>query len=376
MIFSWTQQTFVRDLFDWFEIYGREHLPWRVDRAPYNVWVSEIMLQQTQVAKVLDYYSRFLEKFPNVSTLAEADEEEVLRLWEGLGYYRRARQLHAAARQIVERFGGVFPSRYEDVLSLPGVGRYTAGAIMSFAYDKHYPILEANTQRLFSRLIALRTPTAASESQKRLWEIAGSFVSRETCDSPRIINTALMDLGSLICTPNAPQCEKCPLQNACEAFKKDLTKQIPVAKKKVFYENRHEIALVIWENAQKKRVCLVRCKDSGRWGGLWDFPRAVVLGDEVDFDFAQNFTKNLVGLALKKVALLQTFRHGVTKYRIFLECFEAFCEDAGDIFEKTPEGECVQWVEVQKLRQFPLSSTGRQIAQILESGLDETSKIC
>ncbi len=183
---------------NWYAKNARD-LPWRATEDAYSIWLSEIMLQQTQVATVLPYYRRFLERFPNVKALAEASEEEVLKLWEGLGYYRRARQLHAAAKTIVEEHRAEFPELFEDVLALPGIGRYTAGAICSFAYNQARPIVEANTQRLYARLIKLNEPLDSKSGQAALWEFAERIVDKTRS---RLINSAVMELGAIVCTPS------------------------------------------------------------------------------------------------------------------------------------------------------------------------------
>ena len=191
----------------WFDQHQR-NLPWRKNKSLYRIWISEIMLQQTQVATVIDYFNRFVKRFPNIKRLAAASEADVLRLWEGLGYYRRARQLHAAAKTIVECHGGQFPTDITDVLALPGIGRYTAAAILSIAQDQRLPILEGNTIRLFARLLAMNSDPRTTENQKRLWEFSESLLPRKQVGD---FNQSLMELGSEICTPRNPNCKICPL---------------------------------------------------------------------------------------------------------------------------------------------------------------------
>ncbi|HTU24154.1 MAG TPA: A/G-specific adenine glycosylase, partial [Pirellulales bacterium] len=246
---------------------NRRDLPWRQTRDPYCVWISEIMLQQTQVATVIPYYERFLARFPNVRRLAAADEHEVLRHWEGLGYYRRARQLHRAARQIVAEHGGLFPTTPAAVAELAGIGRYTAGAILSIALDQPAPILEANTVRLHSRLLALDEDPASRAAQQRLWQFAEAVLPRRGAGE---LNQALMEFGSLVCTPRAPKCDACPLAEYCLARERGLEDVIPRPAKKPVVEAVREGAVVVWRSEQ----VLVRCHPAGeRWAGLWDFPR-------------------------------------------------------------------------------------------------------
>ena len=219
------KQSLRRRLLTWYAKHARD-LPWRRSRDPYRVWISEIMLQQTQVATVRDYFTRFMETFPTVHELAAADETDVLRAWEGLGYYRRARQLHAAAKQLVAEHAGEFPSDPAELQALPGIGRYTAGAIASIAFDKRAPILEANTIRLFSRLIAYRGNPHSTAGQRVLWQVAEEILPQKRVAH---FNQALMELGSLVCTPVAPKCDECPLATVCAAKAAGLQQEIPIA---------------------------------------------------------------------------------------------------------------------------------------------------
>ncbi|MGI9427831.1 MAG: A/G-specific adenine glycosylase, partial [Bythopirellula sp.] len=209
------KQTLRRRLLTWYSKHARD-LPWRKSNNPYRVWVSEVMLQQTQVETVKPYFQRFMKAFPTVRKLALADEQHVLRLWEGLGYYRRARGLHAAARKIVSEHRGRFPRDVETLQTLPGIGRYTAGAIVSIAYDQRAPILEANTIRLLARLIGYRDDPTKTAGQKLLWQTAEEVLPRK--DIARF-NQALMELGSLVCKPANPICPECPLESLCIAHR-------------------------------------------------------------------------------------------------------------------------------------------------------------
>ena len=207
------QRELRRRLVAWYATNARE-LPWRRSSDPYRIWVSEIMLQQTQVATVKPYFDRFLDAFPTVEALAAADEHQVLRLWEGLGYYRRARQLHRAAQQIVAEHGGQFPRDRETVRQLPGIGRYTAGAILSMAFDAREPILEANTVRLWSRLLAYRGDATSAAGSRLLWGAAEAILPRTGSGT---LNQSLMELGSTVCLPKAPRCDACPVAMLCQA---------------------------------------------------------------------------------------------------------------------------------------------------------------
>jgi A/G-specific adenine glycosylase len=255
-----------RRLLDWYRRTRRD-LPWRETPDPYRVWVSEIMLQQTQVERVKDYFTRFLDRFPTVHSLARAPEREVLRLWEGLGYYRRARQLHAAAKRIVADHGGEFPDTAAGLQSLPGIGRYTAGAIASIAFGAREPILEANSRRVFARLVGHDLPAGGS-SDERLWQVAGELVPAR---DPGLFNQAVMDLGAILCTPSRPQCERCPLAEHCTAHQAGRTAEIPAPTARRATKLVREVAVVIRHG---DRVVVERRPAGAWWEGLWDFPLA------------------------------------------------------------------------------------------------------
>ncbi|MEZ6089692.1 MAG: A/G-specific adenine glycosylase [Pirellulaceae bacterium] len=227
---------FRRDLLRWFDRNART-LPWRGTNDPYRVWISEIMLQQTQVSTVIPYYERFIDRFDDVASLADAEEQEVLRYWEGLGYYRRARQMHAAARKVMSDHDGIFPTNFDDVFALPGIGRYTAGAILSISLDQRHPVVEANTLRLYSRLMALRSPTNKPAGQNTLWEFATAILPRRGSGT---LNQAAMELGSLICKPREPSCLLCPVVQWCAAQSLGLQDSIPGKVKQLQYESRRE----------------------------------------------------------------------------------------------------------------------------------------
>ena len=310
------------------------------------------MLQQTQVATVIPYFERFIESFPTVKKLAAADEETVLRHWEGLGYYRRARQLHKAAKQIAEEHDGCFPDTLEDVDALPGIGRYTRGAILSIAFDQRQPILEANTIRLNARLIALADDTSTAASQKWLWEFAEAILPQKDVGT---FNQALMELGSAICTPKDPRCLICPVASICPTRAQGLQAEIPRPKKKTKYEALAETAIVVFK---QNRVLLRRCGEGERWQGLWDFPRfgSNDTSDHADVKEVQNMT----GIECRVVNELATIKHGVTKYRITLTC-----RRAEFVSGRIKRGQEIAWVRVADLQSYPLSVTGRKMAKLI-----------
>jgi A/G-specific adenine glycosylase len=348
------QQRFRRRLLAWFRRHARD-LPWRHTRDPYAVWVSEIMLQQTQVATVIGYYARFLQAFPTIVDLAAADEQQVLRQWEGLGYYRRARQMHQAARVIVDQHGGRFPRDPQTIRGLPGIGRYTAGAIASIAWDASEPILEANTIRLFSRLLAYRDDPARSEGQRTLWAFAEQLLPRKDCGA---FNQALMELGSEICTPRNPQCPQCPVRQLCPTNAAGLQDEIPLPAKRTVYEELLEAALVVRRNGC---VLLRCCGPEERWAGMWDFPRFPVRRQRGKA-FVAEAVRQAAELTGQRVELgehLTTIKHGVTRYRITLVCHEARWIDG------PPDRGDLRWVEPRHLDQIPLNVTSRKISRML-----------
>lgn len=345
----------------WFAAHPRE-LSWRGTRDPYEIWISEIMLQQTTTAAVEGYYTRFLQRFPNVKQLALAEVSEVYRLWEGLGYYRRAAMLHKAAGEICSRFQSVFPERFEEVLSLPGIGRYTAGAILSIAYDRRLPILEANTIRLHSRLLALETEPTSKEGNAILWDFAERVLPQKEIGH---FNQALMDIGSRVCLVKNPLCyDKCPLFPFCKATQNNRQNDIPILKKKPEFTGRTEIAILL---KNKGKILLVQSPESRRWAGLWDFPRVTLEKDEEIYsdEFAEKFSQVLGRKVELKSEILHR-KHVVTRYKITLRLHEAL--DHGVVKIATAEKPLhSKWVPVKDLHEIPLNSTVRKLVDELFS---------
>jgi A/G-specific adenine glycosylase len=348
---------FRRRLLAWYAQHARD-LPWRRFHDPYRVWLSEVMLQQTTVAAVKPYFERFLAAFPTVDALAAASEQQVLRLWEGLGYYRRARGLHAAAKQIVHELAGEFPTDVPGLMALPGIGRYTAGAIVSIAYDKPAPILEANTIRLFARLTGLREDPTKASAQRLLWQTAEELLP--TKDVARF-NQALMELGSLVCTPVAPKCDACPVSAHCTAYALGLQARIPAQARKIAFTALREAAVVVRKNG----ALLVRqCGAGERWAGLWDFPRFAIEAEGPLFirDELAAKVRAQTGIEIDPGNLLTTLKHGVTRYRITLECYEA--APTGGRIRSTPDRP-VRWLPQRELADLPLSVTGRKLSKLI-----------
>ncbi|MFP6677534.1 MAG: A/G-specific adenine glycosylase [Pirellulaceae bacterium] len=349
------RRKFQRRVRNWFASNARD-LPWRRTTDPYRVWVSEVMLQQTQVQTVVGYYERFLRRFPDVRSLAAAEESAVLRQWEGLGYYRRARQMHRAAQAIVRDHQGKFPTDVEDVYQLPGIGRYTAHAILCFSQDARLPIVEANTQRLFARLLELEEDPTRSKGQRSLWQFAAWLLPRQSVSS---FNQALMELGSLVCTPKTPSCTGCPVRDLCPTFSRGRQSEIPIAKQKMNYESRLEVAWIVPDLAG--RVVVRHCQPKERWAGLWDFPRyhpGVATPRLAVARSVQQLAVD-VGNVVQPTELICTMQHGVTKYRITLKVQRCLAT------ETWPLPQHYRWASQEELIELPLNQTARKIARLL-----------
>jgi A/G-specific adenine glycosylase len=352
------RRVFRRRLLTWFRRHARD-LPWRRSRDPYYVWVSEIMLQQTQVATVVDYFRRFTAEFPTIDALAAADEQDVLRRWEGLGYYRRARNLHRAAALLAGEHAGRFPQDMEIARRLPGIGRYTAGAILSIAFDQPQPILEANTIRLHSRLLAYPGPTHTGDAQQLLWQLAAALLPRRGAGE---LNQALMELGATVCLPRQPRCEACPVASLCPTFQQGLQAEIPAARPKPRVEYVREAAVVVRRGGS---VLLIKRGDGERWAGLWDFPRFQVSADS-DVELNAELRAGvyaLTGVSVEHQCKLGTIKHGVTRFRIALECHEARCLSRGISNGRAAQ---LRWVKPAELACIPLSVPARRLTRMIQ----------
>lgn len=291
-------------IISWQKKHGRHDLPWQHTIDPYAIWISEIMLQQTQVSAVIGYYALFMQRFPSIAALAEATQEEVLKHWSGLGYYSRARNLHYAAQIIVDDFNGIFPQQFEDILSLPGIGRSTAAAISTFALNNPQPILDGNVKRVFARYFLLDGWTGSPSIQNKLWSIA----ERENPTEDAIAYTqGLMDLGSLVCSRAKPKCNQCPLNVGCLAFAHDKTHKLPTPKPKKALPERETTMLII---RMGKEVLLEKRPQKGIWAGLWSLP-------EININaIASEAAKQLFGLETEPEETLAIVNHAFTHYKL------------------------------------------------------------
>ena len=269
---------FGRRVLEWFDAHGRKQLPWQEDPTPYRVWVSEIMLQQTQVATVIPYYQRFMARFPDIGTLAAAEPDEVLRFWAGLGYYARARHLHQTARILCDRHDGELPLDSATLQELPGIGRSTAGAILALAAGQRQAILDGNVKRLLARFAAIEGWPGQSRVLATLWDLAECHTPTERVAD---YTQAMMDLGATVCTPRQPRCETCPLAEACAARQQGRVAELPASKPRRDLPVRTTRMLLL--RTMDGEVLLERRPPAGIWGGLWSFPECALESDIVDW---------------------------------------------------------------------------------------------
>jgi A/G-specific adenine glycosylase len=341
-----------RRLLDWYGREGRD-LPWRHTRDPYRIWLSEIMLQQTTVAAVIPYYARFLERFPTVAALASASLDDVITLWAGLGYYSRARNLHQAARQVVAEQGGAFPDTLDALTVLPGIGRSTAGAILSIAFDKPAPILDGNVRRVLVRLFAWQDDPRGSRAEKQLWVWAEALTSM---DRPHDYAQAIMDLGATICTPREPACDRCPLQDLCQARRQGLSAALPVSRKQQKVPVRRQVVLVI---SAAEGLLLRQRPPEGFLGGLWEFPTAD-LPDGLAAGLAAGRLRDDLGLHGLLEELTEV-RHAYSHFKLELTVFRGAVADVGRI----AEGGGYRWCTASELERLPLHGAHRKVCSKL-----------
>jgi A/G-specific adenine glycosylase len=360
-------------LLDWFAANARD-LPWRSRKAgrdPYAVWVSEIMLQQTQVKTVIPYWERWLRELPTVEAVARASPDKVHKLWEGLGYYTRARNLQQAARQIVEKHGGKFPEHFDDVLALPGIGRYTAGAICSIAFNQPTPILDGNVIRVLTRVFGIAETPKEKETNARLWKLAEKLVVRAQTqrrerktqnnladlaplreeNSCSFLNQSLMELGALICTPRNPQCVVCPVNRLCVALQQNRVNELPNVGKRQITTARHFAAFV----AERNGHFLVRQRPAELVNAhLWEFPNMEILNGKFNPNLA---AKGALGVEPSSLQPLCTVKHSITRYRVTLEAFRVNLERS----RKTRLSQVGVWKTPAQLQQLAFTAAHGKI---------------
>ena len=342
-----------RRLLAWYRA-NRRALPWRSSRDPYRIWVAEIMLQQTRIAAVIPYYERFLHRFPTFKSLARSRESEVLKFWAGLGYYSRARNLHRAARAILSAHRGKFPRRLDDALALPGIGRYTAAAILSIAYDVLLAALDGNVSRVLARLFAIRGDIHLPRQRKLLGELAQDLL---TPRAPGDWNQALMELGETICTPRAPNCGACPLSHVCCAKALSLTTRIPAPRKKPATVPMKIAAAVLLDSRGRALLTISPGRlDAALFSCLWQFPAVEVASHLEPSHALARHLRASFGIASNHFAALPRLSHAVTFRKLTLLPFLSRVA-------KLPRLRACRFVPLAKLAELPVSSATRKIAQ-------------
>ncbi len=337
----------VDKLLYWYEKSKRD-LPWRKRKDPYSIWISEIMLQQTKVDTVIDYYNRFLEKFPTVEDLSNADLDEVLKMWEGLGYYSRAKNIHKAANKIVTEYKGNFPNTYEEIISLPGIGEYTAGAILGIAYNKPYPAIDGNVLRVMARVLLIQKDITDKNVKKEIHEnLIAVFPQNRASD----FNQSLMELGALICIPKSPKCLLCPIYEECEGFKNNMQAILPIKKKK---EKQKKVTRYIGIIKKEGYILMNKRPSNGLLGDLWEFP-GVDCDDEKEF--TENFKKKY-GIDILKIKYDRDAKHIFT--HIIWEMKVYHCTIM-EIKENRKEG--LSWIKIEDLDCITIPSAFQTIKE-------------
>lgn len=349
-------------LLRWYKKHART-LPWRGHPDAYAVWVSEIMLQQTRVEAVIPYFERWMKRFPTVLDLATASEQEVLTLWERLGYYSRARSLHKAARLIVDEYAGRLPRSVDALRKLPGIGRYTAAAIASMAFGADEPTLDGNIRRVYARLFNVGIPADSTEGEKLLWGLAAENLPKGRAGD---YNQALMDLGAMICLPKNPRCETCPLKKDCKSRALGVQEERPVLKPKAEVPHHiHAAAVVVGRigNPPKPATLLNQRPPTGLLANLWEFPNGRVTGDP-----ARALTKAIKSgyrLEVRAGEALGVFHHAYSHFRVAVHAF--FAEISEKKNQRNPRNlrmkESLKWVKLSELEDYPMGKVDRQIAQ-------------
>jgi A/G-specific adenine glycosylase len=345
-----------QQLLNWYREHARS-LPWRDDPRPYRVWVSEIMLQQTRVDTVRAYFERWVAQFPDIKTLAAADEQEVLQVWEGLGYYSRARNLHRAAQVVMRDHGGHLPADRDALQSLPGIGPYTAGAIASIAFGQDEAALDGNIRRVYTRLFNIEQPIRERETEKYLWHIARQQLPAGQAGD---YNQALMDLGATVCTPRNPVCETCPLQNLCEAYSLDVQDQRPVKNARPPVPHHTVAAAVIHRDGL---VLLAQRPSSGLLGGLWEFPGGKQEDGETLPEALRREIIEELDTQIEVGELLGVYNHAYTHFKVTLHAFH--CRLTGGE-PQALEASDLRWTDIPALADFPMGKIDRMISLDLQ----------
>lgn len=335
----------------WYHKHGRKHLPWQQNKNLYKTWLSEVMLQQTQVTTVIPYFERFTTRFPTLESLAAADEDEVLQLWTGLGYYARARNLLKAAKTMVAEYNG-FPEDFDQVLALPGIGRSTAGAILSLTKQQAYAILDGNVKRVLCRYFAIKTWSGEKKTQDKLWQLSETVTPAQ---GVAYFNQAMMDLGAGICTRSKPKCDICPLVDSCQAYKQSLTTQLPVSKPKKDKPVKQTYMLAL---KHKESVLLAKRPSTGIWGGLYTLP-------ESERKLSLEEIEQLFSVKVKAIAPKSEFRHTFTHFHLDVTPIEIEVEQIISSIRDTSE----VWFQLKSDAEFGMSVPTQKILNLISEQL-------
>jgi A/G-specific adenine glycosylase len=348
---------FHQSLLSWYDLNKRD-LPWRRTSDPYEIWISEVMLQQTQVNTVIPYYENFLRRFPTISDLAKAELESVLKVWEGLGYYARARNLHSAALQIMSNHDGILPSTLSKLKQLPGIGDYTAAAVMSIAFNSPIAAVDGNIKRVFSRLMMMPQAINKPESNKVFSVTAASLLHKK---NPGDYNQALMELGALICSPQNPECSHCPLVNLCEAARNHKISDYPVvAAKPKIPTYKIAVAIII----KGDRLLITKRKEKGLLGGLWEFPGGKLNNDEGASEACIREVKEETGLKVEPFSRLTHVKHAYTHFKIEMDVF--LCRFlSGKVNLSGPVD--FRWIELEQINDFPFPKANHKFLPALKT---------
>ena len=355
---------FRKNLLAWFDTHSRK-LPWRETEDPYRIWVSEVMLQQTQVKKVLEYYQKFVSRFPNVSSLAGAPLQDLLKTWEGLGYYARARNLHKAAQVVVGDLGGEIPADYAAFRKLPGVGEYIAAAVQSIAFNHPYAVVDGNVKRVLARLFLIDTPINQSASAKVFQERADLLLDH---DVPGIFNQAMMELGATACRPQSPTCIVCPVNTVCRAFQTVRQEEFPVRQKSKPLPEYHIVAGVIHRG---DRILITQRKPEGLLGGLWEFPNGKIRVEETAEQACVRTIREETDLLVEPIEYLTRVKHSYTHFKIVLDVFQCHYRSGEVVLNEAID---YRWITVDQIDQFPFPRSNHKFIPLLKRGEEESNE--
>ena len=345
-----------KKLLAWYRENGRS-LPWRGVADPYRVWISEVMLQQTQVDTVIPYYTRWMQRFPDLATLAAAEEQEVLQVWEGLGYYSRARNILRCAKVLVQDYAGKLPRDVDQLKALPGIGAYIAGAIASIAFGIKAPALDGNLKRVLARLAEIRQPVNEEKNAGMLRDMLTGILPDK---NPGDFNQAFMDLGAAVCLPRNPLCAACPLTAECAAFQKSCQNELPVKNKKAKIPHYQVVAAVI---VKGNKVLIDKRSSGGLLGGLWEFPGGKVEAGETLTEALQREITEELGVKIEVGEPLGSYNHAYTHFKVTVYTLEARILDCDP---RPLESEQVEWVDISRLGDYPMGKVDRLISLDLQ----------